>query len=434
MYRILIVDDDAIVVEGLYQLLASHFENELDLCKAYGPEEAVEIIKKTRLDMVISDIDMPGRSGLELADDIVRYWPKCRILFLTGFSDFNYIYSAMKKRASHFILKTEKDEHLLSVIQSVMDEVDAERSNRDILKQVNTELHYLRPLLTSEWLKALLDQSEKETDVSTIRGREWLIDENQPFMLLVGYTKWDQPQSWEAKVQSYGYVLNVFAEQLPPLLVSNGFVTHHSLFVWLLQPSQEDSTFLNEEGAMNWDQVADYVRGCLEDIQNGMEYLLGLEVSFVFNREPMEFSSWKREFERLQVKAEQCMASSSHLTILDVGQMRQDAQTERWVQEVHAFIDEHLGDDLSLVRIAEKVHMNPSYLSRYYKQVTGKNVSEYITETRLAAAKKWIIEEKLKFNEIAYRLGFNSPSYFTTFFKKQTGQTPQEYRDTFERL
>ena len=90
MYRILIVDDDAIVVEGLYQLLAAHYENELDLCKAYGPEEALDIIMKTKLDIVISDIDMPGRSGLELADDLIRYWPKCRLLFLTGFSDFNY--------------------------------------------------------------------------------------------------------------------------------------------------------------------------------------------------------------------------------------------------------------------------------------------------------------------------------------------------------
>ncbi|WP_088547653.1 response regulator transcription factor [Paenibacillus aquistagni] len=431
MYRILIVDDDAIVVEGLYQLLAAHYENELDLCKAYGPEEALDIIMKTKLDIVISDIDMPGRSGLELADDLIRYWPKCRLLFLTGFSDFNYIYSAMKKRAAHFILKTEKDEHLLAVIQSVIDELEMERSNRDVLKQVSTELHYLRPLLTSEWLKALLDQSEKGAQVSTIRGHEWEIRENEPFMLLIGYTSWDQQQSWEAKVQSYGYVLNLFKEYVPPMLCSSGFVTHDSLFVWLIQPNTEEALFHNAAGSDNWEQIANYVKGFLEDIQNRMEHLLGLEVSFVFKREPLCFDSWKREFELLQQKAYQCMANSSHLTILDIGASRQDQQTERWVQEVHDFIEEHLGDDLSLVRIAEKVHMNPSYLSRYYKQVTGQNVSEYITETRLQAAKRWIVDEGMKFNEIAYRLGFNSPSYFTTFFKKQTGQTPQEYRDHY---
>lgn len=429
MYRILIVDDDAIVVEGLSQLLAAHYKEELDICKAYGSEEASDMMKRTKLDIVISDIDMPWKSGLDMADDIMRYWPKCRIIFLTGYSDFNYIYSAMKKRASHFILKTEHDEHLLSVVQSVIDELDGERKKQDVLRRVHTELEYLRPLLTREWLQALLEQPEAGHALMAKGGGEWSIQAGSPFLLLVGSARWKEEITWETKVQSYGYVLNVFKELLPPLLAANGFVTHDSLFVWLIQPRTEDATFRDGDGSVAWDQVANYMRGMLENIQNELIALLELEVSFIFQRQPLGWGTWKRELEHLQQKAQRCISGNVHLTIVDVGRMQQDDVTERWVQEVHEFIASHLSDDLSLVRIAEKVHMNPSYLSRYYKQVTGRNLSEYISDTRLQAAKRWIVEERLKFHDIAFRLGFNSPSYFTTFFKKLTGQTPQEYRE-----
>lgn len=429
MYRILIVDDDAIVVDGLSQLLAAHYKEELDICKAYGSEEASDMMKRTKLDIVISDIDMPWKSGLDMADDIMRYWPKCRIIFLTGYSDFNYIYSAMKKRASHFILKTENDEHLLRVVQSVLDELDGERKKQDVLRRAHTELEFLRPLLTREWLQALLEQPEAGQALMAKGGGEWEIHAGSPFLLLVGSARWKEEISWETKVQSYGYVLNVFKELLPPLLAANGFVMHDSLFVWLIQPRKEDAAFQNTDGSAAWDQVADYLRGTLENIQNEFISLLNLEVSFIFQRQPLGWDTWKRELDYLQQKVQRCISGKVHLTIADVGRLQQDDDTERWVREVHSFIASHLSDDLSLVRIAEKVHMNPSYLSRYYKQVTGRNLSEYISDTRLEAAKRWIVEERLKFHDIAFRLGFNSPSYFTTFFKKLTGQTPQEYRE-----
>ncbi|NKI24730.1 response regulator [Paenibacillus dendritiformis] len=429
MYRILIVDDDAIVVDGLSQLLAAHYQEELDICKAYGAEEASAIIKRTKLDIVISDIDMPWKSGLDMADDIMRYWPKCRIIFLTGYSDFNYIYSAMKKRASHFILKTENDDHLLSVIQSVLDEMDAERKKQDVLRRARSELEYLRPLLTREWLQALLEQPQAGQALIAKSGGEWAIQAGSPFLVLVGSARWKEAISWETKMKCYGNVLNVFKALLPPLLAANGFVMTDSLFVWLIQPRKEDASFRNPDGNAVWDQVADYLRGALENIQNEFLSLLDLEVSFFFHRQPLGWDTWKRELDSLRQKVQRRVSGTAHLTIADDGRLQQEDDTERWVREVHEFIASHLSDDLSLVRIAEKVHMNPSYLSRYYKQVTGRNLSESISDARLKAAKRWIVEERLKFHEIAFRLGFNSPSYFTTFFKKLTGQTPQEYRE-----
>ena len=83
-----------------------------------------------------------------------------------------------------------------------------------------------------------------------------------------------------------------------------------------------------------------------------------------------------------------------------------------------------------MARIAESV-FNPSYLSRCYKQLTGRNLSEYIHSAKLEAAVALLVQTPLKIGEIALRLGFESALYFTAFFRKMKDVSPQEYRDTY---
>jgi two-component system response regulator YesN len=109
--------------------------------------------------------------------------------------------------------------------------------------------------------------------------------------------------------------------------------------------------------------------------------------------------------------------------------MQQDEMKLFVIDQIHRYILEHLSGDLSLTAIAEEVHFNPSYLSRYYKQMTGHNLLEYIQTKRLEGALHLMRETNLKLNEIAARVGFDSHSYFTTFFKKKMGVSPQEYRN-----
>jgi Response regulator containing CheY-like receiver domain and AraC-type DNA-binding domain len=109
MYRLLIVDDEPVILEGLVQLFEQLDEPKLDVCQAYSPGEAIELAKRTKIDIVLSDIRMPGKTGLQMIDDIVFYWPDCRIIFLTGYSEFDYIYTAFQKNVESFILKTEED-------------------------------------------------------------------------------------------------------------------------------------------------------------------------------------------------------------------------------------------------------------------------------------------------------------------------------------
>ncbi len=107
MYRLLIVDDEPVITNGLVQLFEENPEFELDVLKAYSAKEALAIAKKMKLDILVSDIRMPQKSGLQLVDELMYYWPMCRIIFLTGYSEFEYVQEALRKNVDNYILKTE---------------------------------------------------------------------------------------------------------------------------------------------------------------------------------------------------------------------------------------------------------------------------------------------------------------------------------------
>lgn len=88
----------------------------------------------------------------------------------------------------------------------------------------------------------------------------------------------------------------------------------------------------------------------------------------------------------------------------------------------------HVEDKLNLTRIAEEFYMNPKYLGSKFKQETGLSFNQFLTNLKIYRAKKLLKQEKSKIAEVAERLGFENVAYFSKVFKKETGQSPGEYR------
>ncbi|OME74806.1 hypothetical protein BSK65_03835 [Paenibacillus odorifer] len=93
-----------------------------------------------------------------------------------------------------------------------------------------------------------------------------------------------------------------------------------------------------------------------------------------------------------------------------------------------AYIREHLADSLSLAQVAASVHMNPNYFSKLFKQETGKNYIEYVTEARMEWASRLLRETPAKVSEIAKRVGYEDMKHFNQLFKRYSGETPSQYR------
>lgn len=87
----------------------------------------------------------------------------------------------------------------------------------------------------------------------------------------------------------------------------------------------------------------------------------------------------------------------------------------------------HLGNSLTLQQIAEEIHVNPSYLSRKFKEDTGMNVSEFINHKRVDEAKLYLQRGNISITDTAFLVGFNDLNYFSKVFKKRTSVTPSQY-------
>lgn len=102
----------------------------------------------------------------------------------------------------------------------------------------------------------------------------------------------------------------------------------------------------------------------------------------------------------------------------------------RFLLEFEALIDKNIKDStLSVEKLSHELGMSRVQLFRKISALTNKNVADYIAEYKLQKAKILLKEQEKNIAEIAYELGFSTPSYFTTFFKQKTNQTPTEWRN-----
>lgn len=102
--RVIVVDDDAIVVRSLATILGAEPDIEVAGTGTSG-EEAVSLFSACEPDVVLMDIQMPGGDGLSAAEKILAADPAARVVFLTTFSDDDYIVSALRLGARGYLIK-----------------------------------------------------------------------------------------------------------------------------------------------------------------------------------------------------------------------------------------------------------------------------------------------------------------------------------------
>ncbi len=97
------------------------------------------------------------------------------------------------------------------------------------------------------------------------------------------------------------------------------------------------------------------------------------------------------------------------------------------VKKTVDYIMLHLGSSIALRQIAEQIHVNPSHLSRKFKEDTGMTITEFINQKRVDEAKLYLQRGNRSITDIAFLVGFNDLNYFSKVFKKLTSVTPSQY-------
>ena len=99
------------------------------------------------------------------------------------------------------------------------------------------------------------------------------------------------------------------------------------------------------------------------------------------------------------------------------------------LREAVAYIDENYdSEEISLNRVAQRVGMSPNHFSSIFSQEMGTTFIEYLIGKRMEKAKELLRTTQMRSSEVAYRVGYRDPHYFSSTFKKMQGMTPREYR------
>ena len=93
------------------------------------------------------------------------------------------------------------------------------------------------------------------------------------------------------------------------------------------------------------------------------------------------------------------------------------------------FIQAHVGEELSLGKVARAANTSPNYFSEKFKEATGINFVQYVARTRYDKAATLLRDGDLRISEIAFAVGFQSLSQFNRVFKKFAGKSPTEFRN-----
>lgn len=109
------------------------------------------------------------------------------------------------------------------------------------------------------------------------------------------------------------------------------------------------------------------------------------------------------------------------------------SQESNRVQKVKQYIHDHYADQLRLDNLADLVGMSPVAFSRFFRQRTGRTLSEYIVEIRLGYAARMLVDSAKNISEICYECGFNNLSNFNRTFKAKRHYTPRDFREMFKK-
>lgn len=282
MYRLLLVDDEREIVDWLYDLFQDVTDLELDVYKALSGFEALEILDRTKVDVVVSDIKMPGMSGLQLLEKIRSRWPACRVIFLTGYNEFDYVYTAIKCDGVGYLLKTEEDAEIVAQVCRAIAELEQSARNRDMMEKVQRYMGLAIPSIQRDVIKHVLLDPEGSSETTQDHLDEMQIPLRRACPVYLAAGRFDRMPA--DATPSFGVrvaaSLRLRAEEL-----FGGNFSHINLIhqgnidlVWILQPAQGQSIAADDCDRL----CVPLISGTLESLQDFSRQAFGLTASYAF--------------------------------------------------------------------------------------------------------------------------------------------------------
>jgi two-component system, response regulator YesN len=534
MIKVLIIDDEPFIREGLRKTINWKALQ----CRVIGEaENGVEAIEKIDMyvpDIVITDIMMPGHSGLELTRYIKDNHPHIKIIFLTGYNDFSFAQQAIKLGAFDFVLKPTNTDELEKVIIKARDEIIKSNSEMVEHEKLHKVIEASLPILKDKFISDLLysnsvsvneieeklqffginiesfivmcieidnflelnkrnTEEEKllqlfsvEEKIEELLNRcriKGIINCNQnTFSVIMQFSRSESEEILKAGVISIAEELRNKFENCSKFTISIG-ISHYFDKVYNIKKAFDEAMkclenrfYIGNNSTIHIDDIFSFeaqsvsneiqtkpiieairagntekIKSELKDIIttlsqiNNKVYVTNIctEIIASISRLYCElYGNMSDIFEEGTIPFDRILGCTSLADLFSILENLSDkvcqsinnllnTQTRKVISNALDYINRHFHEDITLNVVSEQVYMSPWYFSKLFKKETGETFTEFLLKCRIEKAKKLLKGSfELKAYEVAEQVGFNDARYFGQIFKKETGLTPMEYRDS----
>ena len=450
MLKVLVVDDEAPIRQWL-QYRVDRIEGFAVCGAASGGQQALEIYRREKPDIVVTDIKMPGMDGLEMMQRMKELRPACMIV-LTSHEDFDYARRALKQGATEYILKTELNEQYLAQILNTAGAAirrraddgrgeEIRRAERFLLRLASGE-HRDEPLTESlarrqgaPWQDGLLfaadvwsrdgaDLAWARRFAAEIPGVQNLVVAplGHEHLLLAGNLQneaiyLELVNGWQRNIEFHPFVVGLSdlcyrLARLPQALAAAQARCRLHFYL-------PEKRLLWQEAAGN--PLSRHVQNLRAALSRELLQQNYAEALAVKDRALEEL----RRDRPTDLSAVKQLAADLAAT-LQRFTLEQDEEADRQIEQTEREIH-------SLSTVAAMLSFSPEHFSRMFVRETGMNFVTCLNNLRMKRAMELLEKTDKKIYEIAEEVGYSSVSYFSTAFKKSFGETPNRYQQTNHR-
>lgn len=484
MFRVFAVDDEASALEFVCQIVKKRCPGFEIVGTASGGAECLEKMKGQSVDVLLTDVRMPGMDGIALAEHVSREYPDVLTIVVSGYQEFDYVRGALKCGVYDYILKPLVPAAFAEVferLRSVLEEKMLSRRN-DLLRSLSRGER-----VDSEEIRHCFDEAlydcilvrrnglpKRFANVGTpeiyeagegglsIFGRDEM--ERIHLQSASSHLKDDiehlvqQAQSSSAYITAVStltpFPIERFADVLRRLqrLLDRKTVLGLSQIVYLEKPLDQNmgteeadtKTLENFERYLQTgrrEKARDELRRLMQlwkemrlpqlRLEQQLRYVLFLAGRTSGGSRFLQIGEHLLDDAFYSITSmEEMFSYMDDLLFADLAEKTEEARldTPEQFALVRSYIDANFAQSLSLKQLAEEFGISQSYLSGMFRKYADKSFNTYLVEKRMDTACRLMqANPKGYVREIAEAVGYTDPFYFSKSFRAYTGKSPKEY-------
>ncbi len=406
LYKMLVIDDEYLVRLGIQKTIPWEKYGIQIVGEAANGQQGLELALELSPDIIICDVRMPLMDGLEFVQRVNELELDCVMVMLSGYKDFDYAKESLEGGAFAYLLKPIDNHELVQTVLGALEHLKKKRASA---------VHYehLQKALPSMAEKLLLDLitgdfTQAETLRETIRMYELPLPE-QGYLV---YGQIDSVPDLDFSKEQQG--LKELYNQIHQVLEEQNVTHFGSVF--------ESSVVFLVPHSLEQKMVEQLCQAGVERYESYEEAVVSVGISQIY--------SHLEGIQEAHKQAKQATGRKLFPTINTVASFGTTAtQYKPQVLEAMEFIAENYHKNVTVKMVADSLYVSESYLMHLFRDNVGKTFNECLVEYRMLMAKKLLQEGKLRVYEIAHRVGYSDPKYFSQIFRRHVGVPPSQYGD-----